>query len=388
MSEQIKCFLCNNTENVSFGTNVFDCSICGKYQPTMEFLTLYHNEDGSLLPDDLRLKIRYIVKKNNIEQEKKIIGRQSIILTQEKVKNIDKEVTIPKLLDKIELFLDYLEHKTTFISEEINIETDTLFPLFFCKNNYELYKIILNLEDKKFINTNYKTSREYKQSFQVDSEGVNEYKYNYYYDLRYIATNCYQIKFFKYRHFSISLTSEGLKHQSEKQRNHLNSKLCFVAMWFNDKEDELKPNMEDIYRDYIKPAVDNTDLKFEADKINDIQHVNDINDEIITRIRRSRFVVADFTGDRGGVYFEAGFALGLGIPVIFTCHKNWFNGFVKPKCNNCENEAEKKQERVHFDLAHRNFLLWTDNENDEEYNKYNLDEFKKNLTARINAIIV
>lgn len=32
-----------------------------------------------------------------------------------------------------------------------------------------------------------------------------------------------------------------------------------------------------------------------------------------------RRVVADFTGHRGGVYFEASFALGLGIPVIWTC---------------------------------------------------------------------
>jgi hypothetical protein len=30
-------------------------------------------------------------------------------------------------------------------------------------------------------------------------------------------------------------------------------------------------------------------------------------------------LVADFTGQRGGVYWEAGFAQGLGIPVIRTC---------------------------------------------------------------------
>lgn len=40
-------------------------------------------------------------------------------------------------------------------------------------------------------------------------------------------------------------------------------------------------------------------------------------------IRRSRFLVADFTHDkkqgaRGSVYYEAGFAHGLNIPVIFT----------------------------------------------------------------------
>ena len=35
-------------------------------------------------------------------------------------------------------------------------------------------------------------------------------------------------------------------------------------------------------------------------------------DRIIAQIRASKFVVADFTRNRGGVYYEAGFALGLG----------------------------------------------------------------------------
>ena len=56
-------------------------------------------------------------------------------------------------------------------------------------------------------------------------------------------------------------------------------------------------------------------------RIDRVEHVNRIDDEIIARIRRSLFVVADFTGHRGGVYFEAGFALGLGLPVIWTCRR-------------------------------------------------------------------
>ena len=34
-------------------------------------------------------------------------------------------------------------------------------------------------------------------------------------------------------------------------------------------------------------------------------------------------MVCDLTGYRGGVYFEAGFASGLGLPVIYTCRKDW-----------------------------------------------------------------
>ena len=57
-------------------------------------------------------------------------------------------------------------------------------------------------------------------------------------------------------------------------------------------------------------------------RVDRVEHVNRIDDEIIAQIRISSFVVADFTGHRGGVYFEAGFALGLDLPVIWTCRKD------------------------------------------------------------------
>ena len=57
--------------------------------------------------------------------------------------------------------------------------------------------------------------------------------------------------------------------------------------------------------------------------------VDKIDDAIIAEIKRSRFLIADFThgedGARGGVYYEAGYAHGLGIPVIFTCRKDKIN---------------------------------------------------------------
>jgi len=53
-----------------------------------------------------------------------------------------------------------------------------------------------------------------------------------------------------------------------------------------------------------------------------VEHINRIDDEIIKQINASKFVVADFTGHRGGVYFEAGYALGRGIPIFWTCNKD------------------------------------------------------------------
>ena len=57
--------------------------------------------------------------------------------------------------------------------------------------------------------------------------------------------------------------------------------------------------------------------------INQMEHVGKIDDEIIAQIRSSAFLVADFTGHRGGVYFEAGYAMGRDLPVpVWTCRKD------------------------------------------------------------------
>jgi nucleoside 2-deoxyribosyltransferase len=73
------------------------------------------------------------------------------------------------------------------------------------------------------------------------------------------------------------------------------------------------------------------------------EHANKIDDEIIAEIRRSAFLVADFTGHRGGVYFEAGFAMGLGLPVIWMCRRD-------------------DVKNLHFDIRQYNCIDWSDPE--------------------------
>jgi nucleoside 2-deoxyribosyltransferase len=85
---------------------------------------------------------------------------------------------------------------------------------------------------------------------------------------------------------------------------------AFVAMWFNDL-------VTPAFRDGIEPAI--TETGYRAIRIDLQEHSDSVIDRIIAEIKESRFVVADFTGQRGGVYFEAGFARGLGLNVIRTC---------------------------------------------------------------------
>ena len=70
-------------------------------------------------------------------------------------------------------------------------------------------------------------------------------------------------------------------------------------MWFS-------PDVLPLWTDVIEPAT--RAAGYEPLRIDSKPHNGKIDDEIMASIRASRFVVSDFTGNRGGVYYEAGFA--------------------------------------------------------------------------------
>jgi hypothetical protein len=125
---------------------------------------------------------------------------------------------------------------------------------------------------------------------------------------------------------------------------------CFIAMWFD-------PAMNEAYDVGIVPAVE-SDCGFKALRIDRKHHNNQITDEIMAGIRSAEFMVADFTGDRGGVYYEAGFARGLGRPVIYCC-------------------KETEMGKVHFDTRVISHVTWSDPA-----------ELRKKLADRIRATIL
>src|SRR5271165_407541 len=106
---------------------------------------------------------------------------------------------------------------------------------------------------------------------------------------------------------------------------------AFVAMWF-------APQMMDAYEHGFEIAIGGAG--YSALRIDRKEHDGKIDDQIIAEIRRSAFVVADFSGHRGGVYYEAGFAHGLGRRVIFTC-------------------KQAEIDKLHFDIRQYNTILWT-----------------------------
>jgi nucleoside 2-deoxyribosyltransferase len=89
----------------------------------------------------------------------------------------------------------------------------------------------------------------------------------------------------------------------------------------------------------FRPAVEQTGFRLEH--LDDEPAAGQIDDRLRVEIRMCRFLIADLTDDNRGAYWEAGYAEGLGKPVIYTCNKFYF-----------------EKEGTHFDTNHHQTVVW------------------------------
>jgi hypothetical protein len=92
-----------------------------------------------------------------------------------------------------------------------------------------------------------------------------------------------------------------------------------------------------------------------------------IDDQLRVAQQTSRFVIADLTHANNGAYWEAGFAEGLGRPVIYTCRQTEWDEL-----------DERGRRKVHFDASHLVTIIW---------DPTHLDDASTRLTATIRATL-
>ncbi|MEG2038379.1 MAG: hypothetical protein RRZ73_01495 [Oscillospiraceae bacterium] len=129
------------------------------------------------------------------------------------------------------------------------------------------------------------------------------------------------------------ITANGWLKIQQLQEQKKVLKQGFIAMSFD-------PSLAEARESIIK-AIES--CGYDTSIIDIKEHNNQIVPEIFHEIKRSQFVVADLTGHKNGVYYEAGYAEALGKEVILTCQK-----------------ASKAETRPHFDVAQKNTIFWED----------------------------
>jgi nucleoside 2-deoxyribosyltransferase len=150
----------------------------------------------------------------------------------------------------------------------------------------------------------------------------------------------------------LRLTMRGWERYESLKHQEVASRTAFMAMKFDQ---ELIQMVEK----YFKPAV--VRAGFQLRLLTDGQPAGLIDDQLRVALRTSRFIVADVTHGNNGAYWEAGFAEGLGRPVIYTCRR-----------------TEWDERKVHFDTNHLVTVIWDPD---------NMEDAAHRLTATIRATL-
>jgi len=281
------------------------CSFCGDFQIFGHQLLNYfgfHDDSTECKPSAdplLCISIRHLFT---------VTGKE-VILTRQNIDEIRDTKNIPQYpLEQVDVLLKYLHNKFNSIASDIFIPISD-YPLLFLKNEQELHKLL------EFAHT-----IDYAGNIRIVSDGI-----------------VCRIKF------------KGWERIKELTYGKVQSYKAFVAMKFGDAA------LDEMYELAIKSAV--IEAGFVPYRIDKQEHNDKICDKIIAEIKQSGFLIADFTCHRGGVYFEAGFALGLGKPIIWCCRKD-------------------DVDNLHFDTRQYNHIIWK-----------NAEDLKSQLLNRIKATI-
>ena len=136
-------------------------------------------------------------------------------------------------------------------------------------------------------------------------------------------------------HTDVDLTLSGWEIYQEHKIGYVSGEYGFIAMQFND------PVLDPFVEDVVKPAVKNG-TGYDLVHMRNVGRAGVIDNIMRAQIRDAAFVIADLTHDNSGAYWEAGYAEGLGKPVIYICEKEKFD-----------------EEKTHFDTNHCTTVMWS-----------------------------
>ncbi|MCF6147588.1 MAG: hypothetical protein E3K37_02910 [Candidatus Kuenenia sp.] len=303
-----QCPICLNKckSNMWTGDRIYlyniDCPQCGNYTTNT--------------------KIEMLIGRRNLTERQKanisawLAENEGYEITSENLDNFLIKLKPPSFIDRADNLLRHIAFKSDFAGASIQFDKSFISRAW-CVNEKELQAITDYLITTK------------RMAVSIEPEiRLNKYK----------------------------VLPDGWIRLEELSKSNPKSSQGFVAMSFSNNEEMH------LVGKAITAAIG--DAGYKPLMVNKIEHVNKICDEIIYQIRRSKFVVVDFTEQKPNVYFEAGFAKGLGLEVFWLCKK-------------------EDIDKLHFDIRQYNCIEWI-----SEKNEIYCPDDKKLLQERLTQRIV
>jgi nucleoside 2-deoxyribosyltransferase/transcription elongation factor Elf1 len=273
-------------EHISQSIASYHCPACGKYEMP-PFVPEVH-----AAPEPIH-KLSAWIREQNERGERVQFLREGMI------ENILVSIPNYRPSEKSLKLLKAIERKSGRLGNEVTLNLDEDIPLAYADDADELAFYLQSLSDRELVHIKPKPNAE-----------LIDHLFG--------------------RQRSLTITPSGWDHLDKHASDLQEKTQGFVAMSFSDK---MKP----LWKDAIQPAIEKAG--YTAYRVDEELHSDNIIFKIMAEIKNSRFVVADITEQKNGVYFEAGYALGLGLPVIWCVR-------------------EDDVDNVHFDTAQYNQIRW------------------------------
>lgn len=245
---------------------IVDCIRCKKFRIDEEVLRL----SGEMQ------KLRNNADKlSGLNRLLTITAKKSITIYATNLNKILQDGLIPEredIVKKAEFLLNAIKRRTKIYGDIVQVNGEIDPPLAFAANSQELEALLLLLQQKGDI--------------LIKDQDSN----------------------FTY----VQITALGW---IGLQKQIKDSNQGFIAVWFDEKgrlDEAILKTQEAIH-----------ECGFKSMCIREEYYRETILEKAIGEIKRSRFMVANLTGHRSSVYFEAGYAQGMGIDVIYVCDKEY-----------------------------------------------------------------
>lgn len=243
------------------------CGRCGEYEISWELLHGFN---------DLKKKlgeVGYIL--SGLSRELYEVDGSQPVFTIKNIEDNLKHFLIPDIKnieEKIKKLLQRVRAKTEYFGQEVLLgDIETVVPLAYAKNPDELMALFTFMTEKRLAKISVLTNN-------------------------------------RKRMVKMTLWANAWDITNSLEDKNKESNKGFIATWFHDSMNESINAVEEAI----------SESGFQPICIRDEHFSERIMDKALGEIRRSRFVIVDLTGNRGSVFFEAGFAHGLGIETIYV----------------------------------------------------------------------
>jgi hypothetical protein len=269
MAKQEACPICSFPnaiveKDLSRGVSYIECKRCGGYEIS-DILKQFGKEKLSV--------IGYIL--SGLSRELAETGENFPKFLPQNIDELSKNYPVPDISnieEKAKKLLQRLKERTESFGDLVTLSTKDDYPLAYAKKEDELIALIRFLAKKDFLSIKSHTTGD----------------------------------------ITVVLEAEGWDFVNTLQKVNKESIKGFVAIWFDKTMNESM--------DAICSAIKETG--FDPICIYNEHFSETIMDKALGEIKESKFLVVDLTGNRPSVFFEAGFAHGHGIEIIYVYKKD------------------------------------------------------------------